>query len=132
MPRMERRKERRFSDSEPVVVTELGQRRLRPKGGLIVEVSEGSLTLKLPTAIACGVAVKVETKNMLMLGEVLRCDPAGDEFRIALKLRHSLQDLPALDKLDRALAADGRKDHPAGREKRAGREKSSAIHIIKE
>jgi hypothetical protein len=96
-PRMERRAERRVAANEPIVVAEVGQRRLHPKGGLLVEISKSSLTIKLPEAIACGAAMEVETADMLMLGEVIRCDPDGDGFRVALMLRHSLQDLPVLD-----------------------------------
>ena len=61
-----------------------------------MEISRGSLTMKLPSAIACGALVKVETAAMLMLGEVVRCEPDGDGFRLALALKHSLQDLPDL------------------------------------
>jgi hypothetical protein len=69
-PRMERRAERRVAANEPIVVAEVGQRRLHPKGGLLVEISKSSLTIKLPEAIACGAAMEVETADMLMLGEV--------------------------------------------------------------
>ncbi len=72
------------------MVTELG-----PNGkahvGLIVEVSGKSLTLKLVTAIAHGTPVQLEAENMLMLGEIVRCEPADDGFRLALALRHSLE-----------------------------------------
>jgi hypothetical protein len=94
---MERRAEPRVAANEPVVVAELGQRRLHPKGGLIVEISKSSLTIKLAEAIACSAAMEIETADMLMLGEVMRCDPDGDGFHVALMLRHSLQDLPVLD-----------------------------------
>jgi hypothetical protein len=107
---MERRLERRLAANEPAVVTELDLRHPRPKGGLIVELSGSSLTMKLPEAIAPGTPVKVETWNMLMLGEVVRCEPAGDGFRLALMLRHSLRDLAGLEKRNTALLADRRED----------------------
>jgi hypothetical protein len=117
---MERRREPRVATKERVIVTELGPGR-RPHVGLIVEVSGRSLTLKLVSAIACGVPVQVETTNILMLGEVMRCEPADDGFRLALTLRHSLQDLQALGMLNRALMG-----------KRTVQEDSSAIPIMRE
>ena len=79
-PVSERRQEPRITAKERVVVTELG-----PNGkahvGLIVEVSGKSLTLKLVTAIAHGTPVQLEAENMLMLGEIVRCEPADDGFR---------------------------------------------------
>ncbi len=99
---MERRSEPRSPAKERVIVTELGHER-RAHVGLIVEISGTSLTLKLISAIACGTPVQVETTNMLMLGEVARCEPADGGFRLALTLRHSLQDLQALEKLNRVV-----------------------------
>jgi hypothetical protein len=119
-PRVERRSEPRAAAKERVIVTELGQGR-RPHVGLIVEVSGNSLTLKLVTAIARGTPVQVETTDMLMLGEVARCDPAEDGFRLALTLRHSLHDLQALEKLNRALMG-----------KRSDREQPSPVPIMRE
>ncbi len=98
---MERRSEPRLTTDEPAIVTQLDQRRLHT--GLMVEISGNSLTMKLPTAIASGTPVKVDAWDLLMLGEVVRCEPAGDGFRVALTLRHSLRDLHALEKLTQGL-----------------------------
>jgi hypothetical protein len=117
---MERRQEPRVAAKERVTVTELGPDR-HAHVGLIVEVSERSLTMKLVTAIDLGTPVQVETTNILMLGEVLRCEPADEGFRIALTLRHSLQDLQALERLNRAVV--GKPTH---------QEDLLPIHIIKE
>lgn len=100
-------------------MTELGPVR-RPHVGLIVEIAGTSLTLNLVTAIACGTPVQVETTNMLMLGEVTRCEPADEGFRLALRLRHSLQDLQALEKLNGVLMG-----------KPSAREDPSLKHIMK-
>jgi|SRR5271170_6316783 len=120
-PSLERRSEPRLAANEPVVVTELGQPQLHPKGGLIVEISGSNLTLKLPSAIPLGTPVKVETNDLLMLGEVMRCEPEGDGFRLGLQLRHALRDLPALEKLNRALRG----------EEEAAREEPAPVHIMK-
>jgi hypothetical protein len=119
-PRMERRSEARVAAKERVIVTELGQRR-HPHVGLILETAGTSLTLKLITAIACGAPVQVETTDMLMLGEVARCEPADGGFRLALVLRHSLQDLQALEKLNRVLMG-----------KRTSQEDLLPLHIMRE
>src|SRR5271156_6508343 len=116
-PRTERRSEPRVVAKERVIVTELGQDR-RPHVGLIVEISGISLTLKLVSAIICGAPVQVETTNMLMLGEVMRCESADDGFRLALTLRHSLQDLQALENLNRVLMG-----------KRTAQEDLAPVHI---
>lgn len=115
---MERRSEPRLAADEPVIVTQLDQRRLHT--GVIVEISGRSLTMKLPSAIACGTPVKAEAWDLLMLGEVVRCEPAGDGFRLALRLRHSLRDLQALEKLSQGLLG-----------KRTVPEDSSRIHIMR-
>jgi hypothetical protein len=119
IPSTERRSESRVEAKERVIVTELGPVR-RPHVGLIVEIAGTSLTLNLVTAIACGTPVQVETTNMLMLGEVTRCEPADEGFRLALRLRHSLQDLQALEKLNGVLMG-----------KPSAREDPSLKHIMK-
>lgn len=103
---MERRREPRLAANEPVIVSELGHGGSYPHGGLIVEISGTSLTIKLPSAVGIGTAVKVEAWDRLMLGEVVRCEPAGEGFRLALKLSHSLRGLLALEKLSHALTGE--------------------------
>jgi hypothetical protein len=121
MPCMERRSEPRVAANEPMIVTELGHRRLHSYGGLIAEISGNSLTITLPSAIACGTSVKVEAWDVLMLGEVVRCEPAGAGFRLALRLHHSLRGLQALQKLNQALLGE-----------RAVPEDSVPVHIMRE
>jgi len=99
---MEKREEVRTSLHEPVIVTEVdppGQ----PTGGVLKNVSGSGMLVRLPHSISRRSMVKVETKDMLMLGEVLRCEPDGDSFKVALALRHSLQSLTGLTNLNRAL-----------------------------
>jgi hypothetical protein len=115
---MERRSEPRLAADEPVIVTQLDQRRVHT--GLITEIAGNSLTMRLPSAIAYGTPVKAEAWDLLMLGEVVRCEPAGDGFRLALTLRHSLRDLHALNKLNQGLLG-----------KRTVPEESSRIHIMR-
>ena len=87
MPRQERGFEPRSERNDPVVITRSDQ---TTEGGLIVEIAGRSLTVKLPTAIQAGTPVQVETKNMLVLCDVTRCDATDDGFRLGLILRDSL------------------------------------------
>lgn len=117
---MERRRNARVAAKERVTVTELGPER-QAHVGLIVESSEDSLTLKLVTPIPCGTPVQVEAISILMLGAVLRCEPADEGFRIALELRHSLRDLQALEMFNKALVG-----------KRTKHEILPPVHIMRE
>jgi hypothetical protein len=100
---MDRRREIRVEANEPVVITELGANRRHPMGGMIQDMSGSGMLIKLPRSIATDALIRVETSSMLLLGEVVRCEPDGEEFRVALTIRHSLQNLQALENLNRAL-----------------------------
>jgi hypothetical protein len=73
------------------------------EGGLIVGIANGSLTVKLPTAIQAGTSVRVETMDMLVLGEVERCETTDDGFRLGLILRSSSQQQPAIEFIVRPI-----------------------------
>jgi hypothetical protein len=103
---MERRGEPRAEVNAPAVITELGSHPQRPTGGIVQDISGTGMRIRLSRAIACNAAVRVETGDMLYLGEAVRCQPDGEGFCVALMLRHSLTDLPALDRLNRALMGD--------------------------
>jgi hypothetical protein len=113
---MDRRREFRIEANEPAVITELGSQRHAAMGGMIQDLSGGGILIKLPRAIACNTPVRIETGTMLLLGEVVRCEPEGDEFRVAFALHHSLQNLQDLENLNRSLlgydAADREKPDP--------------------
>jgi hypothetical protein len=100
---MEKRDEVRPALHEPVIVTEVDPPGQPPTGGVLNNVSGSGMLVRLPHSISRRSMVKVETKDMLMLGEVLRCEPDGDSFKVALALRHSLQSLTGLTNLNRAL-----------------------------
>jgi hypothetical protein len=101
---MDRRREIRVEANEPVVVIELGHNRRHPMGGMIKDISgSGMLLIKLPRAVALDALVRVEASNLLLLAEVVRCEADGEEFRVALMIQHSLQNLQALENLNRIL-----------------------------
>jgi hypothetical protein len=89
-PGKERRSEVRIVLDELVVVTELNPPGQSPAGGVLKNVSGGGMPVRTPHRIAIQALVKVETKGMLMLGYVIRCEPDDDAFNVALVLRHSL------------------------------------------
>jgi hypothetical protein len=126
MDGMERRSEPRVEANAPVIVTELGSQGRHPMGGMAQDISGCGMRLKLPQAIACGAPVRVETKDMLLLGEVVRCEPDGEGFRIGLTIHHSLKDLQELDSLCRSLLAN---DQAGMGEERAGAEIKSTIRM---
>jgi hypothetical protein len=108
---MEKRDDVRTDLHEPVIVTEVDPPGQPPTGGVLRNVSESGMQVRLPHGIARRSMVKVETRDMLMLGEVLRCEPDGDSFKVALALRHSLQSLAGLTNLNRALLEEEDMDH---------------------
>jgi hypothetical protein len=104
---MERRREVRLEANEPVVLTELGPNHGHPIGGMIRDFSNAGMSIRLARAIPCHAAVRVETGTLLLLGEVVRCERDGEEFRVALAIRHSLQNLQDLANLNKALLSYG-------------------------
>ncbi len=100
---MDRRREFRIEANAPAVITELGSQRHAVMGGMIQDLSSGGILIKLPRAIACNTPVRIETGTMLLLGEVVRCEREGEEFRVAFALHHSLQNLQDLENLNRSL-----------------------------
>jgi hypothetical protein len=74
-----------------------------PFSGLVADMSGSGLRLEVPVSIPCGSSVRVETSDLLVLGEVCRCQPLGDRYSVALTLTHSLGGLQDLEKLHRVL-----------------------------
>ena len=101
--RRENRREQRLPVNAPVTITVLGILGEPKAVGTVLDISGSGLRLKLPMPIPCGAPVKLETEDMLMLGEVVRCEPLGQSYSIGLSLSHSLAALSELERLNRAL-----------------------------
>ncbi len=76
--------------------------------GCVIDMSGSGLRVTLALPIPCGAPVKVEAGDMLMLGEVVRCEamegePAGTMYAVGVHLSHSLAALSDLGRLNRAL-----------------------------
>ena len=105
-PQAERRKEPRLKTNQPVTLTLLGE----PMGprpqvceGCVLDVSGIGLRIRTPGPLPCGAPVRVDAKEMLMLGEVCRCEPEGGAYTVGIELSHSLGGLGELEKLNHAL-----------------------------
>ena len=72
----------------------------------MVNFSGTGLGLLLESGIPPGTAVKVETEDILLLGEIMYCDPRGDKFTAGLELQHALYHLQDLGRLSAALFAE--------------------------
>jgi hypothetical protein len=102
-PRAETRREQRLPANTPVTITVLGILGEPNAVGTVLDMSGSGLRLKLPIPIPCGAPVKLESDDMLMLGEVVRCEPQGQSYSVGLSLSHSLAALSELERLNRAL-----------------------------
>jgi hypothetical protein len=105
---VERRKEQRFPINSQVTLTVLGILGEPVVAGCVTDMSGSGLRLRLPVPIPCGAPVKVEAGDMLILGEVVRCEaahgaPAGTTYAVGVHLSHSLVALSDLGRLNRAL-----------------------------
>jgi hypothetical protein len=87
---MERRREVRTTVNMPVLVTELDPPGQAPERGILKNVSKNGMLVRMSHAMTSGSLLRVETPEILTLGEVVRCQPDGDAFDVALALRHSL------------------------------------------
>lgn len=101
--RKETRREQRLPANTPVTITVLGILGEPKAIGTVLDMSGSGLRLKLPMPIPCGAPVKLETGDMLMLGEVARCEPLGQCYSVGLSLSHSLAALSEPERLNRAL-----------------------------
>jgi hypothetical protein len=88
---MERRREPRTVVNMPVLVTELDPPGQPPERGLLINVSKNGMLVRISHSMNSGALLKVQTPDILTLGEVVRCQPEGDAFDVALALRHSLE-----------------------------------------
>jgi hypothetical protein len=104
---VERRREPRFQTNATVTVTVLNTLEQPAMSGLVSDMSGRGLRLTVPHPIPYGAAVKVEGNDMLVLGDVSRCQPAGSGYTVGLALTHSLTMLAELASLNRALLGEG-------------------------
>lgn len=83
---MERNIEARLKANQPVMVSSCGLMKLSSVSGRALDVSATALRLRLPHPIPCGSPVRVEADDMIMLGEVKRCQYDFDSYIVSLML----------------------------------------------
>ena len=107
---MERRKEQRLRINRSAAVTVLGSTNgdamaNPPMEGQILEISGTGLRVRVHSAIPYDAPIRVDANDVMMLGEVTRCEPDDDAFIVGIQLSHSLAALPELQKLNETLRA---------------------------
>lgn len=101
----ERRHAPRLPADMPVTVTVLGSN-ADPLSGIALNQSGTGLLVSVGEPVGCGTPVRIEGNDMLLLGEVCRCEKSGQDYRLAVKIRHCLSGMKELDRLNRALLGD--------------------------
>jgi hypothetical protein len=100
--RMERRKEPRLKIKHDVTITVLGQM-MAPMHASVLDISGNGMRLRVPAMIPCGTGIKIDSKNALVLAEVIRCVREAHSYSVAVTLLHSLCVFKDLEVLNRAL-----------------------------
>ena len=83
---IEQRREQRLAADTPVIVTVRGILGDPVISGRVVDMSGSGIQMSLPSPIPCGVRVEVESSGLLMLGEVSRCEPVAQGYKVGLAL----------------------------------------------
>jgi hypothetical protein len=86
---VERRQEPRFSLSQSMRVTLLDPSHKEIEA-FVIDVSGGGLCLRLPCRIPAGTPVKVETPDVLLLGDICYCATDEDGFRAGVVVKHRM------------------------------------------
>ncbi len=98
----DRRREPRVKVDMPAAVTVLGA---APEvmTARVADVSGSGLLLATPRPIQPDSPLRIEVEDVLLLGEVCRCQNDGAQWRVAVRVHHSLSGLKELERLNRAL-----------------------------
>jgi hypothetical protein len=108
-PTIDRRTEERDQCNETLTVTLLNT----PGTPLLctgANRSDGGLNVGLPVKLRPGTLLKVEGGDHLLLGEVVWSRPNGEFFATGIKVVHSIWNLSALARLNRALVQSSEPD----------------------
>jgi hypothetical protein len=103
---VERRKEIRvkLNVKQPVILTVLGAKGNHVIEAYLLDMSGSGVQLRAPMPVSCGAAIKIESGDTLMLGEVCRCRPEAGAYTVGVQLSQELSSLTELERLNRALA----------------------------
>jgi c-di-GMP-binding flagellar brake protein YcgR len=116
---MERRKQSRVALDQKVTITVLGTPDSPPFQATTVDMSGGGMRILSPLPVPYQAAVKVQTGDRLLLGEVIRVENSERGHMLAVKLKHSLEMWGDLCRLNDAIRAECSKTDPIDVEKQA-------------
>ena len=88
--RAERRMEVRFKANQPVSLTVLGGVAKPLMEGCITDISPSGLRIRIPEPLPVGTPIKVEAQDVLLLAEVVRCDPDHGAYNAGLQVHKSV------------------------------------------
>jgi PilZ domain-containing protein len=80
------RRESRLAADTPVKLKVLGMLGEPTIDGCVKDMSGSGLRVSVPLPIPCGASVRVEGKEMVMLGEVCRCEPDQAGYSVGVIL----------------------------------------------
>ena len=86
---MDRRQEPRFRLAQPMRVTVLDPSHQEIEAS-VLDISAGGLCLHLRSPIRAGTLVKVETPEILLLGDICYCTADEDGFRAGFVMQHRM------------------------------------------
>ena len=72
------------------------------------------LRLILASCVSFAAPVKIEARDLLLLGDVCHCEPCEEGYAVGITTRHMLPELSELRRLNRALKESGESWEPAG------------------
>jgi hypothetical protein len=93
----------RFKTNAPVILRVLDKPDDPRVEGRILEVSGRGVLVSAASPAPCGSLVRIEGEDTLLLGEVCSREPSGERWNLAVQVRHSLDGLAELARLNRAL-----------------------------
>jgi hypothetical protein len=97
---MERRREPRFAADQPVVVTLLGDQKIR-RPAQVKNVCSWGMAIELPCPAPVGTMLRIEFDDGVALGESIHCREAAGSYYVGVTLDQSLKSLSNL-----AIAVD--------------------------
>ena len=99
---MERRRDLRINSDQAVRVTVLGKIRNQTQGRAI-DISGSGIRIVVPCSFVPGDAVRIDTEDAMLLGDVCYCSAREGDFVIGVALDQALNGLADLARLNEAL-----------------------------
>jgi hypothetical protein len=72
----------------------------------VLDLSEAGIRLRSSAPLPVNATVRIDAEDLLLLGEVTRCDAEGGAYNVGILLSHSLAAYAELESLNRALCSE--------------------------